>query len=287
MDGAQTTRQPPQSMADIEAIFQVAAKGDPEALRQTAALTAIGVGQPKDWEKAVQLLAAAARAGSAQAGEELALLGADPAGAVNKPAVQALRTQPVVARAPGIASPALCDWLAQRAAPLLEQARVYEMPKEMIDESGQRSNTGAALRLLGFGLPLIALRERMAKLIGLPVEGFETTNVLHYDVGETFSPHYDTFQPEQMQTDPDARQFGHRLFTVLVYLNTEFEGGETDFPLIGFRHRGGKGDALVWRNVTQSVEIDRDTLHAGLTPTAGEKWVLSQWIRGKRMPLAL
>lgn len=78
-----------------------------------------------------------------------------------------------------------------------------------------------------------------------------------------------------------------REYTVLVYLNTEYDGGDTDFPIARWRHRGGKGDALIWRNVTPTLELDRNTLHAGRPPTSGEKWVLSQWIRGRRMPLAL
>jgi hypothetical protein len=74
---------------------------------------------------------------------------------------------------------------------------------------------------------------------------------------------------------------GQRAFTVLVYLNEDLEGGETDFPRVGLRHRGRKGDALVFRNVDAHGQPDRRTLHAGLSPSQGEKWVLSIWIRDR------
>ena len=57
------------------------------------------------------------------------------------------------------------------------------------------------------------------------------------------------------------------------------EGGETHFPQAGVRFKGRKGEALVFRNVTPSGAPDFDTLHAGLPPSRGEKWLLSQWVR--------
>ena len=65
----------------------------------------------------------------------------------------------------------------------------------------------------------------------------------------------------------------------MVYLSEDFEGGETDFPELGFRYRGEKGDALLFWNVTPDGLPDAKTLHAGLAPTRGEKWLLSQWMR--------
>jgi hypothetical protein len=59
------------------------------------------------------------------------------------------------------------------------------------------------------------------------------------------------------------------------------EGGETDFPRLGIRHRGRKGDGLMFRNVDAEGRGDYRTLHAGLPPTQGEKWLVSLWIRDR------
>jgi prolyl 4-hydroxylase len=66
-----------------------------------------------------------------------------------------------------------------------------------------------------------------------------------------------------------------------VYLNDDYEGGETEFPRIGLRFRGKRGDALMFDNVRPSGALDYDTLHAGLPPTRGEKWLFSQWVRSR------
>jgi prolyl 4-hydroxylase len=65
----------------------------------------------------------------------------------------------------------------------------------------------------------------------------------------------------------------------LVYLNEGFEGGETGFPALKTRYKGRKGDALFFWNVGPDGSPDKRTLHAGLPPVSGEKWLLSQWIR--------
>ena len=74
---------------------------------------------------------------------------------------------------------------------------------------------------------------------------------------------------------------GQRVLTALVYLNDDYEGGETDFPVLGAHWKGRKGEALLFWNVAPDGALDERTLHAGLPVTRGEKWMLSQWIRGR------
>jgi prolyl 4-hydroxylase len=79
----------------------------------------------------------------------------------------------------------------------------------------------------------------------------------------------------------EIERYGQRVATLLVYLNDDYAGGETDFPRIPLRYKGARGDALLFANVQPSGALDYDTLHAGLSPTRGVKWVLSQWVRNK------
>jgi hypothetical protein len=74
---------------------------------------------------------------------------------------------------------------------------------------------------------------------------------------------------------------GQRIVSFFVYLNDEYEGGETDFPDLGIRHRGSKGEALYFSNVAESGAPDPRTVHAGSRVTIGDKWLLTQWIRNK------
>ena len=105
--------------------------------------------------------------------------------------------------------------------------------------------------------------------------------VMHYSVGQEFRPHHDFLDPQQPGPAADIARRGQRIGTFLLYLNGDFEGGETEFPRAGISNRGDTGDALFFTNVTRDGRPDPLTLHAGLPPTRGEKWILSQWIRDR------
>jgi prolyl 4-hydroxylase len=70
----------------------------------------------------------------------------------------------------------------------------------------------------------------------------------------------------------------------VTYLNEDFEAGETSFLKLGVTYKGKPGDALMWANVLPGGEPDANTLHAGMPPTSGRKWILSQWIRNRPYP---
>ena len=77
----------------------------------------------------------------------------------------------------------------------------------------------------------------------------------------------------------DIADRGQRTTTLLIYLNDDFEGGDTAFPELGLTFRGRTGDALLFHNLDAAGAPDLRTRHAGLPPTKGEKWLFSQWIR--------
>jgi hypothetical protein len=125
------------------------------------------------------------------------------------------------------------------------------------------------------------MRARMANATGVSLSGFEITTFLHYLPGQTFAPHHDYLDDSLPGYVREVADHGQRILTFLLYLNDDFAGGETEFPLAGIRHKGRKGDALFFWNVHPDGNLDRETLHAGLPPTHGEKWLLSQWVRNK------
>ncbi len=180
--------------------------------------------------------------------------------------------RPRIAVVKDIATPEMCDWLIARARPRLEPAGVHD------DKDGGRGTwSGRSNTVCPFPRPirdfvLAILRARIADVTGLPVRAMEIPNVLHYSVGEEYQRHWDT--PE----NPNSPGFRQRVLTFLISLNDDYEGGETEFPAIGGRWKGRKGSALFFWNVEPDGTRDRQTLHAGLPVTRGEKWLLSQWI---------
>jgi len=281
---------------DPPALASAAEAGDGDAAHRLAVLTAMGLGLPQDWRLALERLRQAAALGHATAGRQLALIsgrdapdehranaaaGIDLTAWLNAPAPRPLVDGPAILAFDGFLPGPVCDWIRDRAEALAEPALVYDPLTGEGRRERVRTNAAARFELDRMDLVLALVRERIARAAGLPVPGLEWTQVLHYAVGQTFDWHVDWLDPATPGHAADLVARGQRIATCLVFLNDDFAGGETAFEAGGLRHRGRKGDALLWANTLPDGSVDPRTRHAGLPPTTGEKWVLSQWLRGR------
>jgi prolyl 4-hydroxylase len=278
-------------------IMAAADKGEATACTVAAALVAAGVFGGPEWPRALDYLRQGAEGGFPVAQAQLRLLagrtGDDWRGLRREidikswqapPEPHVLSREPSVRSFEGVASPAVCDWLIARARDRLAPAMIYDAAAGK-SVASIRSNRAFEMGLADLDLVVLALRERLAAAAGLSVMNLNAPQVLHYAVGQTFEPHVDFFDPDIPAQAMQIASIGQRAATVLVYLNDEgLEGGETDFPLLPLRYRGRRGDALVFFNLDAAGQPDRRTVHAGLPPTRGEKWLLSQWIRDRETP---
>jgi prolyl 4-hydroxylase len=64
-----------------------------------------------------------------------------------------------------------------------------------------------------------------------------------------------------------------------MYLNTPDEGGETVFPRVNIHIKPRKGDAVLFYNCTPNGMVDPNSFHGGARVIAGEKWIMTKWIR--------
>jgi prolyl 4-hydroxylase len=71
--------------------------------------------------------------------------------------------------------------------------------------------------------------------------------------------------------------------TFLVYLNDDYADGQTEFPRLELSHKGQRGEALYFVNALDGGKADIRTLHAGRPPSAGEKWIVSQFVRNRAL----
>jgi hypothetical protein len=178
-------------------------------------------------------------------------------------------------------SPRICQWVIERARGRLVRAQIYGAADGRARLSGRRTNTETDFNVVESDVILLLLRARIAAVTDLPTAAMELTKVLHYSPGEQFELHHDYLDPAEPGLAAEIAARGQRLATFLVYLNDDFDGGETEFPTLGLRHRGATGSALYFANVDMRNKPDPRSLHAGLAPTSGEKWLLSQWIRDR------
>jgi hypothetical protein len=142
-----------------------------------------------------------------------------------------------------------------------------------------RTNREMSFTIFNADVVVSLIRDRIAAACGAPVTHFEIAKLLHYSAGEQFALHADFIEPKTPELARDVATRGQRAATFLIYLNEGYEGGATQFPRLDWQYRGGRGDALLFSNVDAGGAPDYDTVHAGMPPTSGEKWVLSQWIR--------
>ena len=288
---------PLDSISGIRLILGAADRGGGLACTTAAVLLAAGVSGKSDWRRALDYLRRGAELGFPMAQAQLRLLagrdGDDWKGLQRAVDIKAWRAAPkprTLSREPrvrvfeGLVSPAVCDWIVAHARGRLQPAVVYN-GAQGAGVSRTRTNSAAELTLHDGDLMAQAVRERLAAAAGLPVMHMEAPQVLHYTVGQQFVPHVDFFDAANASEAVEMAEGGQRVATALLYLNDEgLEGGETEFPRLGFNYRGRKGDALVFFNVDAAGQPDRRTLHAGLPPTRGEKWLLSQWFRDRAPP---
>lgn len=111
-----------------------------------------------------------------------------------------------------------------------------------------------------------------------PIDNIETIQINKYAVGEYFKPHYD-FLPETMLNNG-----GQRLYSVLIYLNSDFKGGETFFQHLYNTVSPKKGLVIAWKNcVSGTTELEYNSLHESLPVLEGTKYSLIAWVRESKV----
>lgn len=204
--------------------------------------------------------------------DPLAML-ALPLGAAARPVPQATTLERLVPES-------WCHYVMGLAAPRLQRATVNDIAQGAVVHE-MRTNSTTCFPAADSDPLLQLVNHRVAQACGLPLAHQEVIAVLHYRPGQTYEDHFDFIDPDVPRFRDELALRGQRVATVLIYLSAGYEGGETDFPLLGWRHTGRIGDALVFRNVDDAGDPDRRSLHAGRAPTSGEKWLLSKWVRSR------
>jgi prolyl 4-hydroxylase len=268
-----------------------------DAMLCLACLMALGAHVPQSWSGALGWLVRAAELGSESARGQLRLLSRQPQPAVGSddwrtraraidlsswlspPSGYTLHELPLVRHFPRFLEPALCTWLIEKARAWLRPAMIYSGERDTVDQ--MRTNSVAVWNLGRMDLVNVVLQYRTAAACRMPLDNLESPTTLRYRVGEEITNHYDYLNPRSPNYQTEIATRGERVITFLTYLNDDYDGGETDFPLMGLRHKGTRGDGLFFCNALPSTAADDRSLHAGLPPSRGEKWLVSQFVRSR------
>ena len=281
--------------------------GMPEAAARAAGILALGVGSAANWPLALAWLYRSAVAGWEPARRQLLALCDDRelaaraaksaevdwravASAVRlddwrrAPPPQVKCAEPRVCAYSGFVRPEICDVLIATAIGRLVPALVYDPVNREDIVIAHRNNTVASFDVSSVELVHALVQARMSAACGISDRMMEGPTVLHYAPGEQIQNHYDFVDPNSTNDYAgEIARNGQRVITFLVYLNDDYDGGETDFPDLNVSYKGRRGDALYFVNSLPDLSPDMRALHAGRPTTRGEKWMVTQFVRSKQM----
>ncbi|KAG6767101.1 hypothetical protein POTOM_028280 [Populus tomentosa] len=184
-----------------------------------------------------------------------------------------------------------CDYLINLAKPHMQKSMVVSSSGKSKD-SRVRTSSGTFLPR-GRDKIIRDIEKRIADFSFIPAEHGEGLQILHYEVGQKYEPHFDYFMD-----DYNTENGGQRIATVLMYLSDVEEGGETVFPSAkgnissvpwwnelsecgkgGLSVKPKMGDALLFWSMKPDASLDPSSLHGGCPVIRGNKWSSTKWMR--------
>jgi prolyl 4-hydroxylase len=124
-----------------------------------------------------------------------------------------------------------------------------------------------------------SIEQRVSMLCMYPQSHIEPLQLVRYNPGQQYKPHYDFFVPGHEATGDALKRGGQRTLTFFIYLNDVDQGGTTHFPKLNLRIKPRMGTAVMWYNVLPDGTEDYLTFHAGEPPKSSTKYGLNVWIR--------
>jgi prolyl 4-hydroxylase len=171
-----------------------------------------------------------------------------------------------------------CDWLVRLSRDKLERSSVVNANTGAYDIHPHRTSSGTYFKR-GENELLQRIERRISELVDCPLEQGEPIQVLHYEPGGEYKPHYDYFDPAHPGNQEVLAQGGQRFATLIMYLSDVARGGSTVFPEIGLDVLPRKGHAVYFAYCDDAGALDVRTLHGGSPVASGEKWIATKWFR--------
>jgi hypothetical protein len=153
-----------------------------------------------------------------------------------------------------VAAKQLADWTA---APVRSRAPDSSKLREDVRQAWEITQAVAPDVFVSFDGLVRARARALGAQLALGDFDVSELRLVRYDPGGFFKVHTDT-------SGSDGRRIA-----IVIYLNDDFEGGATIFPLLGCRSVPRKGDA---------VAFPAERLHRGDVVTSGSKYILVCWL---------
>lgn len=171
-----------------------------------------------------------------------------------------------------------CEELIELSRGKLARSSVVNAATGNYDVHPHRTSSGTHFSR-GENALIERIERRIAELVQIPVERGEPLQILHYQPGGEYKPHFDYFDPALPGNDAVLKQGGQRIATLVMYLNDVEAGGSTVFPEVGLDVLPRRGHGVYFAYTTEQGQLDARSLHGGSPVSAGEKWIATKWFR--------
>ena len=172
-----------------------------------------------------------------------------------------------------------CDALVELAKPRLARSLTVATKTGGEEVNADRTSNGMFFQR-GENELVRRIEARIARLVNWPEENGEGLQVLHYEPGTQYKPHYDYFDPNEPGTPTILKRGGQRVGTLIMYLGEPDKGGGTIFPEVNLEIAPKRGNAVFFSY--ERAHPSTRSLHGGSPVLAGEKWIATKWLRERR-----
>lgn len=168
-----------------------------------------------------------------------------------------------------------CEYIINKASPKLTESKVCN--NDGNKKSSIRTSYNTWLTYNKDDLVSV-YGKKISELVGIPLSHAESMCVIHYDIGQKYSQHCDSFNLDEPRGQRVCRNGHQRIFTVLSYLNTPEAGGETRFPNLKVTVKAKKGRVVFFSNVGNDINYPHpNSLHESKPVITGEKYAATMW----------
>lgn len=187
--------------------------------------------------------------------------------------INQISSQPLIVEFEDFLTEDECNHIIEISRGKLERSQVID--ENSISEDRTSYQTGFLLNQTDI---IKNIEERISNILNCPLLHQEGFNVVCYESGQFYSPHYDWFDKD-CPIEKEHYHNNQRIITVIFYLNDDFTGGCTEFPEVNIKIIPKRGKALMFSNIDEYGIEDELTLHQGCPPRDGTKWIANKWVR--------
>lgn len=171
-----------------------------------------------------------------------------------------------------------CNRLIQLSQDRFIKSQVFDSEKPFTEG---RTSESAYLTINDETIDL--LKQKCSELLEIPVSHFEDFQCVSYQLGQEYQNHFDTYDNKTEEGRKEIEKNGQRQYTILAYLNDDFEGGGTHFPRLDLVLKPKKGRVVIFKNIEENRTVIETSLHAGLPVSNGRKYALNIWVRDQEL----